>query len=95
MRLAIGLLVVVSIGPFIGPLSQALAAEPDKPSSTPQQPAQASSPTQAAATPKPAVTREMLKLAHGLGYKVERRDEETYFCRKEAKLGSRVKPGTE
>ena len=81
MRLAVGLLV------SIGVLSQALATEPGQPSSTPQQAAQASRPT--TAPPKPAVTREMLKLAHGLGYKVERRGEEIFFCRNEAKLGSR------
>jgi hypothetical protein len=47
MRLAIGLLAVMSIGA----LSQALATEPQQPSSTAAQPAQASSPSQAAATP--------------------------------------------
>jgi hypothetical protein len=105
-------------------LSHALATEPEQPSSTASQPAQASSPPpQAAATTPPAqqrpdakppiaapsstaattvaskgdqtpvatgkVTPELIKQAHGLGYKVKTRGADVYFCRQEAKMGSR------
>lgn len=73
MRLATGLLILASIGA----LSQALATEPDSSGKPP------------AAAAKPAVTRELIKQAHDLGYKVEHRGDEVFFCRSEAQLGSR------
>ena len=116
MRTVVRLLAVMAIGA----VSQALATEPEQPSSTVAQSAQASSPSQPATPPsdqqagaKPPVTTpstaipasassaektaitsgkitpELLKKAHGMGYKVKYKGEDVYFCRKEIKMGSR------
>jgi hypothetical protein len=122
MRIVIGLIAVMSMGA----LSQALANEPEPPSSTAPQPAQSSSPAQAAPAPpdlqagakppvagsqiaaqasttakatatssgKPELTREEHNLLRQ-GYKLEVRDSENWFCKRQPVLGSRLQQSKE
>jgi hypothetical protein len=75
--------------------SQAAAATSDqqaggKPAVTPSTAVLASaSSADKSAIASGKITPELLKKAHGMGYRVKWKGEDVYFCRKEIKMGSR------